>query len=115
MVCIDNGDRPYEYAAIPVTVNSLVPWTGPTSGDTLVSIFGSNFVDMTSITVSFTNSRTSIVQGTFVSTTCIITRSPSSAEAALAVVEVALNGQQYTTSAKTFTYYGMNWICMIGP
>lgn len=89
-------------------ITSVKPLSGPSSGNTLVTIFGSNFNQTNEIVVKFfTASDERFVNGSFDSITKVLCESPAWPYADAAVeIEVALNGQQFSSS-HPFTFYGM--------
>lgn len=101
-----------------VEVLSTSPGSGPVTGDTLLQVIGTTFVDTGMIAVRFQNSsHTLITNGTYVNSTLILCRTPSFATllpSAIVTVEIALNGQQFTGNNVTFMYYGVNFwrVCM---
>jgi len=99
------------WLAVPVNISALSTRSGPITGDTVLSIYGSNFVFTGEIAVQFVNgSEKEIVVGTFVNDTVITCITPSFAAYAshmFVEVSVALNSQQFTSMSLPFQFYGM--------
>jgi len=84
----------------PPSVNSISPATGSTAGGTNITILGSNFQALATVTVG-TNAATNVVVE---STTRLTARTPSSTTAGAKDVVVANPDFQSTTSQNAFTY-----------
>jgi hypothetical protein len=96
--------------ALPPTVSSLSPSSGPLSGGTTVTITGANFV--TGATVSFGSSRCS--NATFVSATSLTCVTPAAAAGA-SDVTVTNPDTQYGTLAAGYLYNPAPTITSISP
>jgi len=94
-------------ADIPVTVSAIEPISGPITGGTFVTITGQKFFNTGEITVAFGTAASGIVSAAFISSTTLLVTSPASSSAGVVSVEVALNGQQYTTNHKAFAYFNI--------
>lgn len=93
-----------------MSVSALSPAQGPITGGTFLTVVGTTLAPTTEILISFTNGTfTEFANGTFASASHIECVTPSFAghlPSAVVTVEVALNGQQFTTGGVTFFYYG---------
>ena len=100
---------PFSFYVTPVTVISTSPMSGPVSGNTMLDIYGVNFTDTSEIIVRFMNMTTVVyANGTYVSHSHIRCVSPPfPLSTAVVFVDVALNGQQFTSNHVTYYYYGM--------
>ncbi len=95
----------YTYYATPV-VNSVSPATGPSAGNTAVTVSGSNFVS--GATVTFDG--LPLTSLTFVSSSQITGRTPSHAYGAISVAVTNPNGQSHSKVA--YTYSDSTWFTM---
>jgi len=95
----------------PVILDSSVPFNGPVTGDTNITITGATFVATQEITVMFSiDTSQFIVPGVFIDSSHISCVSPNISAlftAANANITVALNGQQYSKSMLSYYFYGM--------
>ena len=90
------------------TLASVSPSGGPLSGLTVVSIFGSDFVETNETVVEFKTSPPSgnrYANATVLSSSYIKVITPSVPSASIYTVNVALNGQQFVSSGLTFQFY----------
>jgi len=92
------------YVSDVPSVTAVVPSSGPITGDTTVTVKGSQFVFTGEITVRFGSD---IVDGTFVDSEHISCVSTPHAVNGTVPVTVALNGQQFTSSNASFLFYSM--------
>jgi len=92
---------------VPVTVLDILPFSGPQSGATIVTIGGSNFTDTKQITVSFTNGTHVVtVPATYIDHQHVVCNTTMFPTEGMYSTRVALNGQQYTTTSVNFFVYG---------
>lgn len=83
---------------------SIMPQSGPVTGQTLVTVMGSQFAFTGEIAVYFGDHN---VSGTFVDSHRIVcSTAPQSLNGSVPVT-VALNGQQQTASSTSFVFYSM--------
>lgn len=88
-----------------VTVTSVTPKTGPTTGGTSVTIIGSGFTSSSAVTFGGSNATSKV----FVTSTKIVAVTPAHAAGAVAVV---VGG---TTLANGFTYYAKPTVSAVSP
>eukprot|EP00698_Gefionella_okellyi_P025823 TRINITY_DN9606_c0_g1_i1.p1 TRINITY_DN9606_c0_g1~~TRINITY_DN9606_c0_g1_i1.p1 ORF type:complete len:5899 (-),score=1194.87 TRINITY_DN9606_c0_g1_i1:131-16627(-) len=104
-----NADN-FTYFPLPINISRIYPTTGPITGQTLVTLTGSNFVNTSEIVVSFSDGViTSYVTGTFFNSTMILLRTPNTTSAGPVSVGLALNGQRYNVFTN-FTYYTVPFV-----
>ena len=96
------------YSDAPVSVIAVSPKEGPVTGNTLLTIWGANFTDTTQIQIRFANgSHIATAVGTFIDSSRIVCVTPEFDSMMLVSVEVALNGEQFTSNGVEFFYYGL--------
>lgn len=84
------------------TVTSLLPPLGPSTGSTLVTVTGTNFISNSGITCKFGTA--AAVSAAWRSASLLECVSPSGSSGSVAV-EVSNNGQDYSSNAVQFVYY----------
>jgi alpha-tubulin suppressor-like RCC1 family protein len=85
-------------------VSAIEPDGGPTSGATLVTLYGDNLILTTSTTCTFGNLSVS-ASGFDSSTSAVICPSPTIFAPEIVAVELALNERNYTSDAIPFRYH----------
>jgi hypothetical protein len=88
--------------AAAFTLSRALPFSGPLSGSTRVTVVGSGFSSTDQVLVSFA---TDTVAGTFATASTIVCDSPAHASAGSVALQVALNGQQFASPSVSFLYY----------
>lgn len=86
-----------------MSVDSVHPDGGPTSGGTIVTVAGTNFLD------GFTTCKFGTVSGaaaTYIASTRLLCLAPAHGEGTISV-EVSNNAVDFTAFAVEFGYYGM--------
>ena len=84
-------------------VSALLPAAGPVAGGTRVAVLGSAFREAPSLRCRFESSGATAV-ARYVGVGQLECAAPPSAGAGLRVVEVSMNGQQFSSSGVRFTY-----------
>lgn len=85
-----------------LSVRSILPTTGPVSGQTVVTVTGTSFRDTTELYCRFgTAGRTPATFGTSELLRCL---SPTSGGATTVSLEVSNNNQDFTTNSTAFIY-----------
>ncbi|GMH75268.1 hypothetical protein TL16_g06703 [Triparma laevis f. inornata] len=88
-----------------VSPSSIYPMSGPVDGNSMVSVYGANFIDTEDLSCRFGDE---VVPATFVSAsllTCVSPPLPSTATTTTALLQISTNGVDYSTTTSTpFTY-----------
>ena len=92
-------------------ISSITPTTGPTSGSTLVTVFGNNFVSTALLQCIFGVLK---VPATLVTSTQVTCYSPSQPAAAVLVV-VTSNNVDFTNSSAVFVYTASSSVVSVTP
>jgi hypothetical protein len=95
----------------PVTVTSLFPPLGPTTGNFTVKVFGGPFLNTDELRCKFGSVH---VQGTFVESGTMICWAPPHM-AGIYPIEVTVNDEDYTMSRQQFFYYKDEQLNRISP
>ena len=95
----------FAHTADPEWVERIWPTTGPQSGATAVTVYGSSFLNVRELYCRFgTNTQSA---GTYATSTAVRCVSAAHASVDVAVaVEVSLNNQQFTTWGVLYEYRG---------
>ena len=89
-------------AFAPIVISDLAPSSGPTSGGTSISVFGSNFIHTASLMCKFSDT---IIPATFVTINQIICISPNHGSLESGVsLSISNNNKDYTSAAMDFVY-----------
>jgi hypothetical protein len=94
------ADR-FTYVASPPTVTGVTPNSGPTTGGTVVTITGTNFIDATAVSFGPANTASTF---SIVNTTTIVATAPSGQLGTFDVQVSNPDGASATNSADQFTY-----------
>lgn len=107
-VVIKNASSSLQFAFVPdVSVDKIFPRDGFVGGDKLILVFGSNFLNTTSLGCSFADMKS---RGIFISSTVVGCMSPSPIGRSLLKnndyipVEITTNGYDYSNSNVSFRY-----------
>ena len=84
------------------TVTSVWPTTGPVRGKSMVTVYGTNFLNTDNLRCNFSEP----TDGTWVSPSIIRCSSPEVPSPRFVSVEVTNNNQDYTSSMVAFEYQG---------
>jgi alpha-tubulin suppressor-like RCC1 family protein len=85
-------------------VSAIEPDGGPTTGATLVTLYGDNLIRTTSTTCTFGNLTVS-ASGFIASSSAIVCPSPTISSPEIVAVELALNGRNFTSDATPFHHH----------
>ncbi|CAM9759277.1 unnamed protein product, partial [Choristocarpus tenellus] len=107
----------------PYAIMDLTPSNGAITGNTLLSIFGIDFINTEDIIVRFSNRKIHVdVEGTFVSQSKLTCVTPDFTESGILPgtvdVRVCLAGETFTTTKGNFTFFPVtnaNMCFMFGP
>ena len=101
----------YLYYSVPV-VSGITPTGGPTSGQTQVVLRGSDFTGGSDYRCKF---GTRIVRATLGSSGKLTCVSPAQGMAGAVHVEVAMNGQQFSSGAMEYTFFAPPRVSAFSP
>ena len=86
-----------------VWVSSLTPLLGPVEGGTRLTVLGSHFRETSTLRCRFEESSATVV-ARFVDSSEVECATPAASGSGSRVVEVSMNGQQFSASGVAFTY-----------
>jgi hypothetical protein len=108
------------YVHASILISQIIPSVGPVGGGTRVVVFGSGFVTVTTLrcrfhTIDQITIGRALPSADMSNATRIECSAPPSSGAGSRALEVSMNGQQFSDSGITFTYYGLTAVSYVSP
>lgn len=98
------AEMPFEYMATP-TIYNITPSSGPQTGGTPVMVLGSDFQTSNMFCRFKFDDDSQIVRARALSSSQLVCSSPNQRMSGLAIVDVSINGVDFTSTNTRFRYY----------
>lgn len=105
---------PYTFHSKP-RVFDIKPSRGSVGGGTIISVTGDGFENVPTLGCRFGSSDKQLLLGEFVSTDELMCVTPVGVDIGSVLVEVTVNGVDFSGSGRRFTYHGSPFITSVNP
>lgn len=106
-----SNSKPFKFYP-DLTISSLIPTSGPASGNTDLTLVGTNFVNVSSLVCRFDGGTP--VKAAYLKSTIMTCRTPAHA-AGPVQIDISVNGIDFATNLKIFNYVADPVITSISP